>query len=96
MFAGEMTEENREFALDLMVDEMLTRQENREASPNSEQDPMAGIEDIIEMFDSISLQLSEMLPEDQYAAFERFADQQVNNMRMALQMFEQPQDANER
>lgn len=96
MFAGEMTEENREFALDLMVDEMLTRQENREASPNSDQDPTAEIESIIEMFDSISLQLSEMLPEDQYAAFERFAEQQVNNMRIAQQMFKQQQDANER
>ena len=47
------------------------------------------------MFDSVSAQLVEILPEDQYAAFERFADQQANSMRLMQQMLEPSTEANE-
>jgi hypothetical protein len=88
MLASEMTEENRTMALDLLVDEMLARQAIEAESPNSDGDPAMDFQNAIDMFDSVALQLSEVLPEDQYAAFERFVDQIVNSMQMMQQMVE--------
>jgi hypothetical protein len=93
MFAGELTEENRALALDFIVDEMSALEEAGGAPTNTEDGQAAQFQGVIDMFDSVSAQLFEILPEDQYAAFERFAEQQANQMRLVQQMFDQSQEA---
>lgn len=86
MFAGDLSPESRTIALDVLVDEMMIQQAERTAAPEQVANPSAEFEEAIYTFEHASMRLAELLPGDQFAAFDRFVQQQVNSIRMAQQM----------
>ncbi len=87
VFAPGLTPESRQIALDIMVDETLLAKEAREQSADASGGMQAEIDQQRQVMANARDRLVEYLDEAQLAHFDRFIEQQENQLKLAEQMF---------